>query len=77
MFPPDALFLRLVRFPTAGYGSGGAKESGIPARAYRGAQMVAGRGRYPLWTGDIGLAIYLSDCITGDGRLPTIDVFRL
>jgi len=42
---------------------------------YRGAQMVAGRGRYSLWTGDIGLAIYLWDCITGDPRFPTIDVF--
>ena len=42
---------------------------------YRGAQMVAGRGRYSLWTGDIGLAIYLWDCVTGDARFPTIDVF--
>jgi hypothetical protein len=42
---------------------------------YRGAEMVAGRGRYSLWTGDIGLAIYLWDCITGDARFPTIDVF--
>ena len=42
---------------------------------YRGAQMVAGRGRYSLWTGDIGLAIYLWDCITGAARFPTIDVF--
>ena len=42
---------------------------------YRGARMVAGRGRYSLWTGDIGLAIYLWDCITGDARFPTIDVF--
>ncbi|MGJ4930581.1 lanthionine synthetase C family protein [Bradyrhizobium sp. HKCCYLS2038] len=41
----------------------------------RGAQMVVGRGRYSLWTGDIGLAIYLWDCITGDARFPTIDVF--
>ena len=29
----------------------------------------------PKWTGDIGLAIYLWDCITGDARFPTIDVF--
>ena len=42
---------------------------------YRGAQMVAGRGRSSLWTGDIGLAIYLWDCITGDAQFPTIDVF--
>ena len=33
------------------------------------------RGRYSLWTGDVGLAIYLWDCITGEPRFPTIDVF--
>ncbi|MEA2860076.1 MAG: hypothetical protein QOC72_2115 [Methylobacteriaceae bacterium] len=42
---------------------------------YRGAFAVAGRGRYTLWTGDVGLAIYLWDCITGQPRFPTIDVF--
>jgi hypothetical protein len=42
---------------------------------YRGAQLVVGRGRYSLWTGDIGLAIYLWDCITGEPRFPTINVF--
>lgn len=42
---------------------------------YRGAQMAAGRGRYSLWTGDVGLAVYLWDCITGEPRFPSIDVF--
>ena len=42
---------------------------------YRGAQLVVGRGRYSLWTGDVGLAIYLWDCITGEPRFPTIEVF--
>jgi hypothetical protein len=42
---------------------------------YRGAQVVVGRGRYTLWTGDIGLAIYLWDCITGEPRFPMVDVF--
>jgi hypothetical protein len=42
---------------------------------YRGSQMVVGRGRYSLWTGDVGLAIYLWDCITGEPRFPMIDVF--
>jgi hypothetical protein len=42
---------------------------------YRGAQMAVGRGRYSLWTGDVGLAIYLWDCITEEPRFPTIDVF--
>jgi Lanthionine synthetase C-like protein len=42
---------------------------------YRGAHVVVGRGRYSLWTGDVGLAIYLWDCIAGEPRFPTIDVF--
>jgi hypothetical protein len=31
--------------------------------------------RYSLWTGDLGLAVYLWDCIRGRGAFPTIDVF--
>ena len=42
---------------------------------YRGLKVAVGRGRYSLWTGDVGLAIYLWDCITGEPRFPTIDVF--
>jgi hypothetical protein len=29
-----------------------------------------GRGRYSLWTGDLGTALYLADCIDGKGELP-------
>ena len=29
-----------------------------------------GRGRYTLWTGDLGTALYLADCIDGQGELP-------
>jgi len=29
-----------------------------------------GRGRYTLWTGDLGTALYLADCIDGQGGLP-------
>jgi hypothetical protein len=29
-----------------------------------------GRGRYSLWTGDVGTALYLADCIDGRGELP-------
>ena len=29
-----------------------------------------GRGRYSLWTGDPGTALYLADCIDGRGKLP-------
>lgn len=31
--------------------------------------------RYSLWTGDLGLAVYLWDCIHGDASFPTLDVF--
>lgn len=34
-----------------------------------------GRLRYSLWTGDLGFAIYLWDCIQGTDRFPTLDVF--
>ena len=29
-----------------------------------------GQGRHTLWTGDPGVALYLADCIAGEGRLP-------
>jgi Lanthionine synthetase C-like protein len=29
-----------------------------------------GRGRYTLWTGDLGTALYLADCVDGRGKLP-------
>jgi len=31
--------------------------------------------RYPLWTGDPGVAIYLMDCLEGTSDFPTLDVF--
>ena len=34
-----------------------------------------GRGRFSLWTGDPGLAIYLWDCIRTEPAFPTLDVF--
>jgi DUF1680 family protein len=33
-----------------------------------------GRRRYSLWTGDLGLACYLFDCIEAKARFPTMDV---
>jgi hypothetical protein len=42
---------------------------------YREARDQLGRGRYSLWTGDIGLAVYLWDCVTTEPKFPTIDVF--
>jgi hypothetical protein len=29
-----------------------------------------GRGRYTLWTGDVGAALFLADCTDGGGKLP-------
>jgi hypothetical protein len=34
-----------------------------------------GRLRYSLWTGDLGLAIYLWDCLRAKAAFPTLDVF--
>jgi hypothetical protein len=34
-----------------------------------------GHRRHSLWTGDLGLAIYLRDCIDVEARFPTLDVF--
>ena len=31
--------------------------------------------RYSLWTGDLGLAVYLWDCLNGQAKFPTMDVF--
>jgi Lanthionine synthetase C-like protein len=42
---------------------------------YREARDKLGRGRYSLWTGDIGLAVYLWDCLNTEPQFPTIDVF--
>jgi hypothetical protein len=32
-----------------------------------------GRGRYTLWTGDAGVALYLRSCLDADPRVPTMD----
>jgi hypothetical protein len=34
-----------------------------------------GRGRFSLWTGDVGVALYLRGCLDADPRVPTIDVW--
>jgi lantibiotic modifying enzyme len=33
-----------------------------------------GRGRYTLWTGDPGLAVYLWQCLEGTAGLPALDI---
>jgi lantibiotic modifying enzyme len=37
------------------------------------ARAEHGRGRYTLWTGDVGTALYLRSCLDADARVPTID----
>jgi hypothetical protein len=34
-----------------------------------------GRGRYSRWTGDIGLAVYIWDCLRAEPQFPTVDAF--
>jgi len=41
----------------------------------REARAELGRGRFSLWTGDVGLAIYLADCLNATARFPTVDVW--
>ena len=41
----------------------------------REARLRYGRGRYSLWTGDLGLAVYLRDCLSGEPAFPTVDIF--
>lgn len=36
-------------------------------------RAVRGRGRYSLWTGDIGVAIFAADCIEGVPRYPVFE----
>ena len=38
------------------------------------ARQRFGRGRYTLWTGDAGLAVYLWHCLEGQADLPALDV---
>ena len=37
--------------------------------------LAHGQLRYSLWTGDLGFAIYLWDCLRGEAAFPTLDVF--
>jgi hypothetical protein len=39
------------------------------------AALRYGQSRYSLWTGDLGFAIYLWDCLRGEAQFPTLDVF--
>lgn len=39
------------------------------------ARLAYGHGRHSLWTGDLGVALYLAGCIAGDSNFPTLDTF--
>lgn len=39
------------------------------------ARQAYGRGRYTLWTGDPGLAVYLWHCLQGTAAMPALDAF--
>ena len=34
-----------------------------------------GHGRYSLWTGDLGVALYAADCLDGTGAYPVLDTW--
>jgi hypothetical protein len=38
------------------------------------ARAAHGRGRYSLWTGDVGAALFLASCIRADPAVPVLDV---
>jgi hypothetical protein len=40
------------------------------ARQVEQSRSDYGRGRYTLWTGDLGTALYLADCTDGGGKVP-------
>jgi hypothetical protein len=40
------------------------------ARQVEHSRLRYGRGRYTLWTGDLGTALYLADCTDGGGHQP-------
>jgi lantibiotic modifying enzyme len=38
-------------------------------------RATRGRGRYSLWTGDIGVALYATDCLDGRSAYPILDTW--
>ena len=43
------------------------------ARADATAALRRGRGRYSLFTGDLGVALYLATCLDADAAFPVLD----
>lgn len=42
-------------------------------RQVAAARQEHGQGRYSLWTGDVGVAVYLWQCLSGGSGLPSLD----
>ena len=38
-------------------------------------RAALGQGRYTLWTGDLGVALFVQACLNVDAAFPTIDMF--
>jgi hypothetical protein len=36
-------------------------------------RRASGRGRYSLWTGDLGAAVFAADCLDGRSAYPIVD----
>jgi Lanthionine synthetase C-like protein len=68
-------FLKLFRRTGDGVWLDRARAFAMTAIAQcRETRAEVGRGRYSLWTGDVGLACYLWDCMSGEPSFPTVDV---
>ena len=53
-----------------------ARAFALHALAQSASQIVEhGQRRYSLWTGDLGVALFVAACINGDSAFPTLDVF--
>jgi lantibiotic modifying enzyme len=50
-----------------------ARAFAMHAIAQVGREVSEGPERHALWTGDLGLAVYLADCLTGAAQFPTLD----
>jgi hypothetical protein len=59
----DSWLVRARRFAMHGIGQA---ERGLKEHGQR---------KFSLWTGDLGLATFLCDCVRGNHQFPTMDVF--
>lgn len=68
-------FLRLWRHTAEAFWLDRARAFAMTALAQcRQARREVGRGRFTLWTGDPGLAVYLWACLEGEAGFPNVDL---